>query len=84
MRIYSLLDLKVREYGALVLGSTDEAIKRAVRDGIPGSNSTISKYPGDFNLMYLGEFDDETGVIVPVAVPLLVENVGVLIPSKED
>lgn len=62
MRVYSLFDRKLREYGGLVLCQNDEAVKRAIHEGIP-RNSTVGKYPGDYDVMFLGEFDSGSGVI---------------------
>lgn len=72
MMVYAMLDVKAREYGSLVLGANHQHVMRAIRDGIPGSGSTVEKYPEDFHLMHLGSFDPESGVLVPVAVPVLV------------
>lgn len=74
MRMYSLFDRKMREYGAIVLGSNDESIVRALREMLGSSASTMAKYPGDFDLMCLGVFDPETGVI-GAEIPRLVVNV---------
>lgn len=62
MKIYSLFDRKVGEYGGLVLAANDDTIKRALRDGLP-PNSTEAKYPNDFDLVCLGEFDAVTGAL---------------------
>jgi len=62
MRVYTLYDRKVREYGNLVLGQNDQAILRALRDGIR-PDSTMGKYPEDFDLVCVGEFDPETGAL---------------------
>lgn len=82
MNIYSLMDLKLKEFGQLVLANNHEAVKRALRDGVPGSRSTIEKYPEDFNLYLLGAFDPETGRLVAEEVPVLVDNVAVILPPK--
>lgn len=60
MNVYALWDRKVREYGQLVVAANDEAVIRALRDGIP-KGSTVEKYPDDFDLMRLGNFDPESG-----------------------
>lgn len=70
MRIYALYDRKVQEYGQLVLGTNDEAVKRALRDGLPAS-STQAKYPHDFDLKCLGEFDPNTGEIARLPIELV-------------
>lgn len=83
MKIYSLLDLKVKEYGQLVLMANDESVKRALRDmAASGGQSTLQKYPEDFNLMCLGEFDPETGRLVAFEVPSLVDNVKTITGGK--
>lgn len=84
MRVYSLFDRKVMEYMSLVLGTTDEAVMRALAEsfGTP-SASTVFKYPQDFDLMRLGDFDPETGVITPEMPPRLVVNVSDILVSKE-
>lgn len=78
MRVYSLLDRKLKEYGPLVLGNTDEAICRALMEGFEGVQNTITKYPRDFDLMFLGTFDAETGALSGDRA-LLVANVGDLL-----
>lgn len=84
MRIYSLFDRKLREYGQLVMMNNDEAVKRALAESLPQSQgTTLAKYPEDFDLMYLGEIDVTTGVIERSMVPVLVINVAGLIPIEE-
>lgn len=63
MRIYSLFDRKVGEFGGLVLAPNDESVRRALKDGLP-PGSTEAKYPHDFDLCCLGEFDSASGVII--------------------
>lgn len=87
MRIYSLYDRKLKEYGSLVLQNNDEAVKRMCKDALENARadqSPLKKYPEDFDLMWLGEFDPEVGVITGT-VPLFVCNVAELaiIPPAE-
>lgn len=73
-RVYSLLDVKARTYGALVVAANDGHCIRGLREAVPGSGSQLEKYPEDFHLMYLGEFDYETGVLEG-NLPMLVTTV---------
>lgn len=73
MKVYSLYDRKLREFGGLVLSQNDATVKRAIHEGVP-ANSTVGKYPQDYDLMLLGEFDAETGVLMGGQI-ILVENV---------
>ena len=84
MRIYSLFDRKVKEYGQLVLSQNDEAVKRSMLEGLQRGNAgTVGQYPEDFDLMCLGVFDPERGRIVPEDIPFLVVNVAELIPTSK-
>lgn len=62
MRLYTLFDRKMKEYGNLVMAQNDETVFRALREGIP-AGSTPGKYPEDFDLFYVGNYDVETGVL---------------------
>lgn len=68
MRVYTLFDRKVGEYGSLVLGPTDESVMRALRGSLP-PNSTEARYPEDFELCYLGDFDQVSGALLGLAHP---------------
>lgn len=68
MRIYTLFDRKVGEYGSLVLGPTDESVFRVLRGALPG-NSMEAKYPEDFELCYMGDFDSVTGLLTALPAP---------------
>lgn len=83
MRIYSIFDRKMREYGSLVLSSNDETVRRAVKEGVSGSTSTLAKYPEDFDVMFLGRFDPEKGLIVASS-PVLVDSVATIIYGGKD
>lgn len=64
LRIYSLFDRKMREFGALVLAPTDEAVKRALLEAFRGrGNSTMTQYPEDFDLHCVGMFDEASGKV---------------------
>lgn len=69
MRVYALWDRKLAEFAAPSLAKNDEAMMRAVRDGIRGSNSLAERHPEDFEVMYLGEFYPETGFLAGLSGP---------------
>lgn len=80
--IYSLFDRKVREYGQLVLGSNDATIIRGLVESLSRTGkNTVEKYPEDFDLMCVGEFNCETGELGPV-LPRLVDNVDNLLDKE--
>lgn len=78
-KVYSVLDRKLKEFGALVVCPNDEALRRSLIDGVRGSGSLLEKHPDDFDVYCVGSFDADTGVLKGENVPLLVENVGVIL-----
>lgn len=80
MNVYSLLDRKLRQYGALALERNDFGIQRGIADGVRQQpDAMLARHPEDFDLYQVGEFDDESGVVVPVTPPRLVVNVAELV-----
>lgn len=82
MLIYSLLDLKMNEYGPLLLCATDAAMRRAVMDGIPGSKTPMDKYREDYVLCCLGVLDTISGEIDP-CVPRRLDTIAVILGPLE-
>jgi len=63
VRIYSMYDRKLKEFGPLTTARNDDGILRAVQDGIPGSGSVLERHAEDFDLMYLGDYFPQTGFL---------------------
>lgn len=83
MRIYSLFDRKLKEFGGLVVMNNDEAVKRALAQSVASPQSgLLSQHPEDFDLKCLGIIDVERGKITPEEIPVLVVNCAELLPSK--
>lgn len=75
--IYSLFDLKMRQYGALVVARNDESIVRSLKDSLEkDTQSPVGKHPSDFELHELGEFDEESGRLKPRTSSRFVCNCG--------
>jgi len=75
-KVYSIYDQKLQEFGQLAVSRNDEAMRRAVLDGVRGSNSMIEKYPSDYVLYRVGEFDQGTGFLCGFTTPpVLVCNI---------
>lgn len=65
--IYSVFDDKAKHFQGLVCFPNDDLAKRAfglaVNSGENGS--LLAMFPEDSKIMKVGEFDDESGLIVP-------------------
>lgn len=79
MRCYSLLDRKLKEYGAIMLARNDDAMRRSVMDGVRGSGGLVEKYPADFDLYHVGDFNTDNGRLTQPEYPVLVDNVGAIL-----
>lgn len=82
LRIYCLLDTKLREFGQLVLERNEFVVQRALLDGIKAQpEAMLAKHPEDFQLYCVGEFNAESGVINRLDAPRLVANVSDLVQA---
>lgn len=63
MKVYAFLDRKVREFGQLLVAANDEAMKRLAYDTLNGGQSMLAKYPDDFDLFCVGEYNHENGAL---------------------
>lgn len=70
--LFSVFDVKAAVFGPpLMFGAAGEAIRgftMAVRD----ERSMISKFPGDYQLFRIGQFDELHGVLVSEVPPVLI------------
>lgn len=64
MKVYSVYDEKALVYGLPVCFSTDGLALRSFADLVSNPNSNVSKYPSDFKLYRIGEFNDNTGEMI--------------------
>lgn len=64
MKIYSIYDMKAESYGNLFVAVTDGIASRCFAQVVAFSgNEDYSRYPEDFTLYCLGEFNNGTGDI---------------------
>lgn len=60
-RAFCLRDVKAGTYGIPFFQSTDALAVRTCKDLVMDERSVPHRYPSDFELFYLGEYDDATG-----------------------
>lgn len=63
--VYTIRDLKAEMCPTLFLDDRDATAVRAVREVVNGGKSNLSSYPEDYQLIRIGEYDVDTGVITP-------------------
>jgi len=83
LKIYSIRDSKGEVYNTPFFQKTHGEAERNFRQLVSDEKSLVSKYPLDFNLYYLGEYDDQTGKIDPLPAPQHIMEAAAAIPKKE-
>lgn len=76
-RAYAVRDKAVGAYMVPFFCRTDGEAIRSFTDAVGDKNSQFCKYPADYHMFYLGEFDDSSGIITGVPggpQPLLAAN----------
>lgn len=63
-KIYSIYDMKSESYGPLMAYPTDGVAIREFEQ-IATSEGIIKKFPDDYSLHHLGEYESSTGEIIP-------------------
>lgn len=69
LKIYSIRDSKGEMYGPPFFQKTAGEAERSFRTLVNDEKSMTSKYPEDFDLYYLGDYDDQIGKITPLDTP---------------
>ena len=65
MKFYSVYDVKVQTYSDPFLQPTDAAAFRVFEATVKNPKTLLGQNPEDFGLWRLGEFDQETGKLIP-------------------
>jgi hypothetical protein len=60
-KIYAIFDNKAEAFMQPYFATTPGLALRAFSDGANNKETTIGKYPNDFVLYEIGQFDDQTG-----------------------
>lgn len=74
MKVFSIFDIKAGAFDRPFFAQTVGIAIRSFTDAINDKNSPFNKYPDDFTLFELGEFDDSSGIITALPAPQSVGN----------
>lgn len=64
MKLYALKDVKSGQFGPVMLAHNDAHMTRSMVEVFKGSRETVAKFPQDFELYEVGEYNLDTGHIV--------------------
>lgn len=73
-KVYSLFDKKANAYLTPVYFSNAAEANRMLQTVVQTSDNNISRYPEDFVLYQLGEYDNSSGRFTSLDTPLFVSN----------
>lgn len=74
MKIFSVHDCKAEAYLPPIFMKTKAEAIRAFQTTVESFDSQFHKYPADFTLVELGEFDETTAAISALDIPLILAN----------
>lgn len=74
MKMFSIRDAKAENYSNPQYFRTSGEAIRALQQAVEDPNNQIGKYPEDFSMWLVGEFDEEHGLVVAEEVPKPVIN----------
>jgi len=64
---YCVYDIKVQIYQHLFYAPNHSVAIRSFHSVIRNTNTPLGEYPGDYNLVHIGEWNDETAVLTPLS-----------------
>lgn len=71
--LFSFFDTKAEAFGPLFEGANFDDAKRTFNTLLlSGADSLINKYPQDFILYHIGDFNKQAGVLFPLDAPSVV------------
>lgn len=70
LKVYSIRDAKAEVYNAPFYKGTHGEAERDFRTAVNDEKSFLSQYPDDFDLYYIGDFDQNTGLVTSLDTPM--------------
>lgn len=83
-KMFAIYDTKSETYGDIVYAKTLAEADRSFATYCNNKDTIINKYPADYNLFQLGEYDQQTGEIFSLKQPLLISNAAQHIPVAQN
>lgn len=84
LKAYSVRDSKAGVYNTPFFQRTHGEAERMFHNLVKDPNSTVCKYPDDFDLFHVGEYDDQKGVLLSLDTPQHIQKAAHLISQKSD
>jgi len=69
LKIFTIRDSKGEVYNTPFFQKSHGEAERSFRELVNDEKSMVSKYPDDFDLYFVGEYNDQTGTISSLETP---------------
>jgi len=69
LKAYSIRDLKSEVFNTPFFQKTHGEAERNFRTLVNDPKSTIASFPEDYDLFYIGDYEDNTGTLLPLQIP---------------
>lgn len=73
MKLYAILDKKAVQVSPPFAAPNDGIASRYVMESLRDQQAMVSKYPQDFSLLCIGEYNEKTGELKPDPVRSVIE-----------
>lgn len=80
-KVYTIRDSKAEIYNEPFMQHTHGEAERTIKSLLNKKDNQISLHPEDYDLYYLGEYDDNTGLYSPLDTPQHIQKVAHLYQS---
>lgn len=74
LKMFAVLDKKALYYGAPVCFHNKAEALRGFTENASDPNSLVSKYPADFSIWEIADYNQQTGVVTPLLNPIFLEE----------
>jgi len=68
-KVYAIRDCKAQVYNTPFFQNSHGEAERSFDQLVKDEKSMVAKYPDDFDLYYIGDYDDQLGTLVPQSTP---------------
>ena len=80
-KLYSVYDKKADVYSPIMQFDNDVSAVRNFQQACAQNDSLLSRYPDDFRLDYVGDFDSKLGILYPINAPKVIVEASSLVES---
>lgn len=81
-KLFSIHDRKLNTWSAPMQFLHSGQAERAVQEIFQDKNSMLAKYPEDYSVFQVGEFDDDSAQLTPFQPPTHLISISSLLPKQ--